>query len=494
MAPSEQWIAERFRLGLDHHRAGRLPQAEAAYREILARDPGHADSLRLLGTLAQQVGRLDLAIEYFGEAARLRPAVADYGLDLGNALAAAGRFEEAEARLRETVRRAPASPEACNNLGGLLLRRSRFAEAEACFRAALRLRPDLAVLHANLADALLCLGRCTEAEAACAEALRLKPDYPEAHLHLARARLLAGRLEGGWPEFEWRWRMGHLPPRPFVQPQWTGEPGEGRTLLLHGDHGLGDSIQFGRYVPLAAARGWRVILEVPTPLARLMAGLQGAAAVIAHGEALPPFDRHLPLMSAARVFATGLATIPAEIPYLRAGLKDIVRWRDRLAPLPRPWIGLVWAGNPEVTADPRRSIPLERFAALAGAREMSLISLQKGQSASAALAPPGGLRIHDWTAELADFADTASLVAALDLVISVDTSVAHLAGALGKLVWLLNRFDTCWRWMLGRADSPWYPTMRIFRQPAPGDWDAVLRAVRTEIGKMGETGLPETDT
>jgi hypothetical protein len=300
--------------------------------------------------------------------------------------------------------------------------------------------------------------------------------------------LLRGEYAEGWREFEWRWRGGtaeEIKLRGFAEPQWQGEDVAGKTLLLHAEQGFGDTLQFCRYASLVGATA-RVILEVQPPLVRLCSGLAGVARVVARGEPPPAFDLHCPLMSLPLAVGTTLDTIPSGVPYLAADPELVVGWRERLAGLDGLRVGLVWAGSlrpePELSAiDRRRSITLAMMASLGEASGVSFISLQKGepaaQSANAAL----GLALHDFTANLQDFADTAALIEALDLVISVDTSVAHLAGALGKPIWLLNRFDTCWRWLLNRDDSPWYPQLRQFRQPSPGDWNSVMRAVRDAL-------------
>jgi hypothetical protein len=258
------------------------------------------------------------------------------------------------------------------------------------------------------------------------------------------------------------------------------------VLLLHAEQGLGDTLQFCRYAPLAAARA-RVVLEVQAPLARLLSSLPGVSQVIARGEALPAFDAQAPLLSLPRAFGTTIETVPARVPYLAADPDQAAAWGRRLAALPGLKVGLCWAGEPragfpELAAiDARRSISLAALAPLAKVAGVSFVSLQKGAPAAQAADPPPPMALFDYTAELADFADTAALVENLDLVISVDTSVAHLAGAMARPVWLLNRFDTCWRWLLDRQDSPWYPTLRLFRQTTPGDWTSVIADLRQAL-------------
>jgi hypothetical protein len=392
-------------------------------------------------------------------------------------------------RYLAALRVQPDLAEAHNNLGITLRHFGRFDEAVASCRAALARRPQSPEAHNNLAMALRDLGRLAEAEACCRQALALRPDYAGAHANLSAIMLLAGRLREGWAEYEWRWKVGkELVPRPFAQPRWTGGALGDRVLLVHAEQGFGDTLQFCRYVPLIAS-GARVVLEVQQPLLRLLSGLGGVEKVVAHGEPLPPFDLHCPMLSLPHAFATTLDDVPSRVPYLSADPAQAAIWRQRLAHLPGLRVGVAWTGNPRPfhpaanAIDRRRSIPFERFMRLLDLPGINFVSLQKGEPADRAARLPPGIALHDWMHELDDFADTAALVEALDLVVTVDTSIVHLAGALAKPVWLLNRFDTCWRWLLDRTDSAWYPTIRQFRQPRPGDWDTVLAAVRAALAQ-----------
>ena len=385
----------------------------------------------------------------------------------------------------------PDAPDAYRNLGAVLTHLRRAAEAEPMLRLAARLAPDAPEAHFNLGAALHDLRRLREADAAYRESLRLRPDFADAHNNRAYSLLLAGRYAEGWREYEWRWKTKHMAGgvRGFAAPLWMGEPLEGRTLLLHAEQGLGDTLQFCRYAPLIAGAG-KLIIEVQPPLKRLMASLPGAIEVVARGEPLPAFDLHCPLMSLPLALDETHGAIPAAIPYLGADPDAAARWRQRLAGFATPRVGLVWAGNshlgfPEFAAvDARRSVTLAAMAPLAEVPGVSFVSLQKGAPSAQAADPPDGMVLGDFTAELNDFADTAALIDGLDLVISVDTSVAHLAGAMGKPVWVLNRYDTCWRWLLNRNNSPWYPTLRLFRQPSPADWDSVMRNVAKALGDL----------
>ncbi len=389
-------------------------------------------------------------------------------------------MDEAVARYRRALALRPDYPEAHNDLGSALAQQGRLDEAVAHYGRALALRPDYPEAHSNLGSALADQGRLDEAVAHFRRALALKPDYPEAHSNLAMVLLAQGDMDAGWAEYEWRWKMPHAvkAARSFAQPRWRGEAAEGRTLLIHAEQGLGDTVQFCRYAPLAANRGLRVILEVQEPLVRLLRGLPGVDRVVGQGEALPPFDLHCPMLSLPLALATATESIPSAASYLHADPAQVAAWRTRLAAMGsgRLRIGLAWAGNPDLPADHRRSLAPDRLAPLFDLSGLHVFSLQKDGPAA-----PEAFPLTDLMGEVGDFADTAALVANLDLVISVDTAVAHMAAALGKPVWLLNRFDSCWRWQAGRRDSPWYPTLRLYRQPRPGDWAPVLAEVARDL-------------
>ena len=496
--------------------SGRAGAAEEHLRAALRLRPGFPEASANLGRLLRDGGRPAEAAECFGAAARSRPD--DVGarlelaaalralhrpaeaaehlraalrsrpddvaarVELGGALHDMGHFAEAADSFRAALRSQPDLPDAQLGLGTVLGVLGQFDEAEASLRDALRLRPGLAEAHNALGDVHRSLGRPEAAEASLREALRLRSDFPEARTNLAFALLQAGRFAEGWAEHEQRGRARPWVARTrhFAQPRWRGELLAGRALLLHAEQGMGDTIQFCRYAALI--EGGEVVLEVQPPLVRLLSGLPGAARVVTRGETLPPFDVHCPLMSLPHVFGTTPDTVPAAIPYLGAAPAAVAAWRERLAGLPPGLrVGLCWAGDPAMSADGRRSVPPDALAPLAGIAGVRFVSLQKG---AAARRPPPGLRMLDDAPALRDFADTAALVSALDLVVSADTAVLHLAGALGRPVWLLDRFDSCWRWLSGRRDSPWYPTLRRFPQPAPGDWAGAIGPLRDALAAL----------
>jgi hypothetical protein len=360
----------------------------------------------------------------------------------------------------------------------------RFEEALACCDRAAALQPNLPKAHYNRGNALRMLGRFEEAVASYQRECAARPDFAEAHYNEALCRLLIGDLRRGWDEHEWRWRTKELGQgrRDFPQPLWAGgEEIAGRTILIHAEQGFGDIIQFCRYVRLVADRGARVILEVPPALYELMGSLRGAAQVVCTGHPLPRFDLHCPLLSAPRAFGTDLASIPAAMPYLRAAEERKAHWSARLGPRTRPRIGIAWSGYQAHKNDHNRSIALDAFSSIFAGSEVSLVSVQREvRDADAATLRERSDVLH-FGDELTSFADTAALISALDLVVSVDTGVAHLAGALAKPVWVLLPFIPDWRWLLDRDDSPWYPTVRLFRQDAMCAWDPVFARVRAAL-------------
>jgi hypothetical protein len=291
--------------------------------------------------------------------------------------------------------------------------------------------------------------------------------------------LARGDLRRGFERYEWRWRLGTLTPRDTSAPLWNGEDGAGRTILLHAEQGFGDIIQALRYVPLVAARGARVVLEVPPQLARLAARLPGHAQLVTGTQAAPHYDLHCPLLSLPRAFATTLETIPADVPYLSAEPAAVARWASILSGSGLK-VGIAWAGNPQHRGNAQRSIAIERLLPLLRPGGIRPFSLQVGDRAADLDQLPKGI-VYDLSPQLSDFAETAAAIINLDLVITIDTAIAHLAGALGRPVWLLLCSRPDWRWMLDRDDSPWYPTLRIYRQRTPRDWDDVVARVATDL-------------
>ena len=355
-------------------------------------------------------------------------------------------------------------------------------EALSSFDRALSLRPDYAEAFYNRGNALRDLHRHREAVASYRRAIAIRPDYASAHWNLADCHLLLGEFELGWQEYEWRWKLPDLENAWRVpQPVWLGDaPLQSRTVLLHSERGLGDTLLFCRYATEVAGLGARVILEVQPPLVRLLASLEGVAEVVATGDPLPAFDYHCPLMSLPLAFKTDLTNIPASVPYLRSDPARLARWQAALGPRARPRIGLVWSGSMALKND-KRSMTLAELLPLA--RDWGeWVSLQKEVGEKDASLLASHPEIRHVGEELRDFADTAALIELMDVVVTVDTSVANLAGAMGKAVWVMLPFNPHdWRWMLEREDSIWYPTARLFRQPAEHDWASVVRRVDEEL-------------
>nr|CAA9291163.1 FOG: TPR repeat [uncultured Armatimonadetes bacterium] len=505
----------------DHHRAGRLDEAEAGYREALRSNPFHADALHLWGVVAYQRGQTAPAVERlrkaitldasepafhnnlgnalrdsgdlcasvsaFERALHLNPRYAEAYNNLSLALRGLGREDAALAALRRAIDLKPGFAEAHNNLGNGLKDAGDLAGAVSAFERALHLNPHYAEAYNNLGAALHAAGDAEAASQAFLNALQLRPDLWDAHFNLGISRLSLGDFEHGWPLYEAGLRSGARPPRGLAQPQWDGSPLDGRTLLVHAEQGFGDTLQFVRYLPAVSARGGSVVFECQRGLRCAFPDSLGWDILVERGDEddapAVPFDLHVPLLSLPGLFGTNEATIPASVPYLRAEPEAVAHWQRLLAPFDGLKVGIVWAGNPAHRNDRNRSCALADFAPLAGIGGLTLFSLQKGPAAVQAGEPPAGMTLVDLDEDLTDFGQTAAALTALDLVIAVDTSVVHLAGALGKPVWVLLPFAADWRWLRERDDSPWYPTMRLFRQPAPGDWPGVFaRVVETLCG------------
>jgi tetratricopeptide (TPR) repeat protein len=465
----------------------RFDEALASYGNALALRPDYAEASYNRGVTLQELKRLDEALAGYDTALALKPDYPQALYNRGIALQGLKRLDEALASYDKALALKPDSAEVFNNRGNVLQQLNRFDEALASYDKALALKSDHADAFNNRGVALQELKRLDEALASYSQALALKPDYAEARWNGSLLRLLTGDFERGWAESEWRWKNASLglSERNFTQPLWLGaERIDGMTLMLHHEQGLGDAIQFCRYVPLLAARDVRVILEVEEPLRQLMSDLAGVSHCVSRGETLPDFDLHCPLPSLPLAFGTRLDTIPSTTPYLRAPAHGH-DWEARLGPKDRPRIGLVWSGNPRHRDDRKRSIELSALLPLLNVGT-TFVSLQKDIRTADEAVLRERSDIIELGPLLQSFADTAALISQLDLVISVDTSVAHLAGALGRPVWVLLPFVPDWRWLLDRDDSPWYPTARLFRQTDSRDWRDVVDHVRTALHHLVE--------
>jgi tetratricopeptide (TPR) repeat protein len=463
---------------------GRFEEALASCERALVLRPDSVQAHSNRGNALKDLKRFDAALGSYDRALALQANYTQAHSNRGNVLLELGRFEEALASYNRALALRPDFTEAHSNRGSALQELNRLDEALASYDRALTLQPDLAEALSNRGNALKDLRRFDDALASFDRAIAIRPAFADAHFNAAVCRLLIGDFAGGWREYEWRSETEQLKAekRSFAQSQWTGSDAiADKTILIHAEQGFGDTIQFCRYVPLVAARAAHVVFEVHRPLCALLGALPGPVHIVARGDALPDFDLHCPLLSLPLAFGTRLETIPAAIPYLPAPPDKTRAWRERLGQHQRPRVGLAWAGNPRretsnaARMDRRRSVAFERLKPILQVTECDFYSLQKGEDAVAQLRDsPLRHGVIDWTEDLHDFADTAALIDNLDLVIAVDTSVIHLAGALGKPFWLLNRYDTCWRWLLDREDSPWYPGARLFRQDRTWNWDPVM--------------------
>ncbi len=470
------------RSALAAHEARQWAEAINLYREALRCDPCHAPALHLYGLLQHQLGDSPGAAASIQQALGLDPQLAAAHNDLGIVLRALGRLPEAMASYQRSLAITPTFADAHFNLGNLLKELGQPEAAVSSYVRADALKPGLPDVPTNCGAALRELNRLDEAAQCYEEALRRQPDFPEARWNRGVVRLLRGDLTNGWEDYEWRWRVpGLLPPKPrLTQPEWNGGDLAGRTLLLHAEQGFGDTLQFIRYVALLAARGAKVLVQCQPALVSLLGTVTGVSAVFTEGATLPAYDTHASLLSLPRLCGTTLENVPPNVPYLRAE-RGLVK-----LPPPAPGkarrIGFAWAGNPANGADRQRSMKLEDWLPLFAQAPATFYSMQCGPRAAELSALPSGLPVHDLSGQLTDFAHTASAIQELDLVITVDTSVAHLAGALGRPTWTLLSFAACWRWLLHRTDSPWYPRMRLFRQPEPGNWQRVVDEVRRALG------------
>lgn len=477
---------------------GRLDESLRSYERALALRPTYAEAHNNRGNTLTALGDAKEALASYDAAIAQRPDYAEAYHNRGLLLRNLGRLPEALAALDRALGLVPAYPDAHNERGLVLRELDRLQEALESFERALAIDAQHVAALTNRGLTLQNLNRVAEAIASFNAAIAVRPGYATALHNRAYAHLLAGDLAAGWRDYEWRWLdegspLAHL--RRNLGPRWTGsEPLEGRRILISAEQGLGDTLQFCRYIPLLRKRGARVIFEVQPALHRLLSNLEGVEHLLELGAATPAFDYYCPLLSLPLAFGTDLSSIPASIPYLQVPRESRQHWQERLGPSTGLRVGLVWAGGsrqaqPELAAvNRRRNVPLAALMRLHHP-QIQFFSLQKGQpaeaeAAAAARSDQGGLALIDLGPELHDFADTAAALESLDLLISVDTAAAHLAGALGRPAWILNRFDTCWRWMLHRSGSPWYPSIRLYRQMAPGDWPPVIERVRTDLQRL----------
>ncbi|HTU24495.1 MAG TPA: tetratricopeptide repeat-containing glycosyltransferase family protein [Pirellulales bacterium] len=498
---------------------GRPDEAAEHFRRVLALQSGFFPAHNRLGILLSQQGQLDEAAVHLEQALTLRPDVVELYNNLAIVLLRQGKLVESLARFEQALALRPDYAVALKNMGSLLRSQGRIDDAIACYQRALAVRPDYAEVHYNLANALNEQGKFVEAIQRFERAVALRPDYAEAlqnlglallaqlktaearqvferlrtldpdsvgaQVSLASCYLLEGDYERGWPHYEARLRMPGVIPQPNL-PRWQGEPLAGRTLLLMAEQGLGDTIQFMRYARPLKQLGARVVLAAPAPLGRLIASYRDLDELFLLGSPrpLPRCDFYLPLLSVPGALGTTAKTIPCDVPYLSAQPDRVAHWRQQLAGLDGFRIGIAWQGSPDFSGDVGRSIALAHFAPLARVPGVRLVSLQKGFGAEQIAT--AGVPVIDLSSRLDEsgaFLDTAAVMRNVDLVVTSDTAIPHLAGALGVPVWVALKYSPDWRFLLGRADSPWYPTMRLFRQTIPGDWTGVFERIAQAIKK-----------
>ena len=475
-------------LGLVYAQLQQLDNAEACYRRALALSPGHLQAQNNLGNVLRAHNRLEEAIACYEKVLAAAPTHIDALVNFSTIRIAQKRYDDAQTLCEKVIRLDAGNVESRYNLAQIMSIQDRHEEAIAWHREVVKISPRFIQSYAEMAAIRSAQHQADDAIALARKALTIDPNYAHAHWTLSLALLLAGQYEEGWREHEWRWRWTDYTARwrNYAQPQWQGEDISGKTILLYPEQGLGTMMQLARYVPLVHARGAKVVLEAPPELARLMRASFGTPAeIVAPEAALPPFDLHCPLMSLPLAFGTTLDSLPQNGPYLSAPPDLIAKWQARLAASGAGLrVGLSWAGNPKQGNDHNRSLALHVLGKLGGVPNVQFYGLQKGAAAEQAIPP--GLDMVQLGDALEDFADTAALMMNLDLIISVDTAVSHLAGALGRKSWTMLTHCADWRYLLNRSDSPWYPAMRLYRQRTLGDWDDVVTQVRADLQRASE--------
>jgi tetratricopeptide (TPR) repeat protein len=482
VASRPDFVEALYNSGVALERLGRAQEAMQRCDRVLAIEPRHAKALAARGNALLHLTRYDEAANAYERALEIEPGAVDVLCNRGTVLRHLDRHEEALLSYDAALAGDAHFPDAWCNRGNVLQDVHRYDEALNSYDRAIAVSPKHAIAWFNRGNALLETDRVDAAMQAYDKAVALDPNYVDAHFAQAFAHLMQGDFANGWAKYEWRLAnpKSEYSRRTFTQPRWNGDqPLRGRTILVRAEQGFGDTLQFCRYVERVADEGARVVLEVQQALKTLLTPLRGAAEVIAVGEPLPPHDFHVPLLSLPLAFKTGLSTIPASTPYLHADPERMSRWTERLGPKRRMRVGIAWSGNAEHPNDRNRSMTLATLLPLMDL-DIDWINLQKvvrGRDIATLETSP----LLNFDAEMGDFSDTAALMESLDLVISVDTAAAHLAGALHRPVWVLLPHLAEWRWMRQRSDSPWYPGARLFRQPAPGRWQDVVDAVRAEL-------------
>ncbi len=477
---------ELMRQAMILHQGGKLEEAESFYEEVIRIDPDHADALHLLGAVSYQMKKYKKAIAYTEKALRLKPENNDLHTNLGNAHLGNGETEAAIFHYRRAIELNKGDAISYYNLGNAYKEQGAFDDAVKCYEKALQINPEMAEAYYNYGNALQDKHHIDSlAIPYYRKTISLKPEFAEAHWNLSLALLVTGKFNEGWKEYEWRCRIRGISPNlPFDRPLWDGSHDiSGRTLLIYAEQGFGDVIQFIRYVPLISRLGAKVIIECQNELVSLLSAVDGVSEVYGRGEPLTDFDLQSPILSLPYLLGTDIATIPRDIPYIIPENSLVDKWRASMSKYESAdmKVGLAWAGKPSHKRDLYRSFPLSVYAPLAGFKNITFFNLQKDDTAQDVKSHPEDMNLVELMGEVSDFSDTAAFIENLDLVISADTAVAHLAGAMGKPVWTLLPYAPDWRWLLDRSDSPWYPTMKLFRQSKPMDWADAIQKICSEL-------------
>jgi tetratricopeptide (TPR) repeat protein len=468
---------------------GRFAEAVTVYRNAVTRFPRNVVLLNGLGLALMDAGATVEARSAFESAVACSPQTPALLFNLANALRLQGSIAEAVAGYRQAIALGLFRPEVYNNLGIALQTVEQWPEALQAFREALKRDPRYLPALANAGHALIEMGSPGEAIEPLRLAVASEPAYADAHWLLSHALLVTGRWPDGWDEYEWRWHK--MPSAPYhrgtPQSWWRGENIAGKRILLYAEQGIGDAVQFVRYAPLVAAQGAEVLVECHDVLVDLLRTVDGVAEVYARGSAGIDYDVACPLLSLPAVFRTTIETVPEAVPYVHVDASKVAAWRERLASFSdRKRVGIVWAGNPGHVNDRKRSIQPDALLPLADVPGVVLFNLQKGGNGGGLDVSAGALPLVDWMDDCRTFGDTAALMHELDLVITVDTAVAHVGGALGVPVWMMVPFTPDWRWFLGSSNSPWYPSMRLFRQRIAGGWGDVVSALSQALVEFSQ--------
>jgi cytochrome c-type biogenesis protein CcmH/NrfG len=485
-------LQDTLMTAIQYRNEGNFGFALAIAQKVVQTDPSQFDAWCLLGDVSRRLGDLEQSVSAYRNAIEIRTDQAEIRLELGNCYFMQNRLDDAVDCYQQAIRLRPSYPQAFTNLGSIYQERGQLERAISHHQQALRLDPSLIDANYNLGNAFKELGHNASAAASFRIALQLNPDFAQAHLNLGLTLLLMGQLEEGWPHYEWRFRCGQPKPRVFDKPRWYGAPQPGKTLLVYTEQGYGDILMFSRYLlQLRSQSGMQVVLECPPAMKPILSRLPGIDRIVSHGSELPEFDFEVPLLSLPGCYQTTLGTIPSVQTYLSADPSLHEKWRHILGSRPEFKIGIAWQGDPTYRWDHLRSVPLRFFAKIAKLDGVQIYSLQKGHGTNQIGENSELFTVNELggrvDVEHGAFMDSAAIMKHLDLVISPDTAIVHLAGALGVPTWLALPTVPHWPWMMDREDSPWYASMRLFRQKKAGQWDEVFERMAIELRNLTQS-------